>query len=54
MNPLHTIDLAALHRMDLEREARRNWITRSTERPPRRLATALRRVFAVGSMPVRR
>jgi len=50
MNALHTIELARLHRMDLERDARNRWIRPSTERPPRRLATVLRRLATIAAI----
>jgi hypothetical protein len=50
MNSLHTIELARLHRMDLERDARHRWIRPSTERPPRRFLTVLRRLATVGAI----
>jgi hypothetical protein len=50
VNPLHTIELARLHRLDLERDARHRWIRPSTERPPRRFATVLRHLPTVGEI----
>ncbi len=52
MNPLMTIDLAALRRQDLTAEAERSRILQSVERPPSRLAAAVRRIVAIPAVHV--